>query len=78
MTYGVGYDYCSVMHYGPTNSFMCRIAPIHNFTCAVNGHTVDEVGQRYGLSELDIEEVNKRYNCGGKLIVVVLRYLINK
>ena len=69
LTYGIGYDYCSVMHYGQFDSD-CIMTAKHAVSCTVKGQTVTQIGQRIGLSELDIEEINKRYNCDGKYIIV--------
>ena len=65
-TYDVGYDYCSVMHYGSLNAIGCRLTPTHSVVCNVKGRHITEIGQRLGLSDLDIEEINKRYSCDGK------------
>uniref|UniRef100_A0A8C4JA51 Metalloendopeptidase n=1 Tax=Dromaius novaehollandiae TaxID=8790 RepID=A0A8C4JA51_DRONO len=56
---GLPYDYSSVMHYGP-----------HTFTNTTGKATIvpipDEsvhIGQRQGLSNLDVAKINKLYNC---------------
>ena len=69
LTYGIGYDYCSVMHYGQFDSD-CIMTPKHTVSCTVKGQKVTQIGQRIGLSEKDIEEINKRYNCDGRYISV--------
>ncbi|XP_075422796.1 embryonic protein UVS.2-like [Ascaphus truei] len=56
---GLEYDYSSVMHYGKyafsTDYIQASINPIpNNFT---------PIGQRYGLSNLDVAKINKLYNC---------------
>ncbi|CAM4686020.1 astacin-like metalloendopeptidase [Lepidochelys kempii] len=56
---GLQYDYSSVMHYG-TNAFSntpgkATIIPIPDASV--------RVGQRYGLSNLDVAKINKLYNC---------------
>ncbi|XP_067414182.1 astacin-like metalloendopeptidase [Emydura macquarii macquarii] len=56
---GLQYDYSSVMHYG-TNTFSntpgkATIVPIPDASVPV--------GQRYGLSNLDVAKINKLYNC---------------
>ncbi|TFK15046.1 arginase-2, mitochondrial [Platysternon megacephalum] len=56
---GLQYDYSSVMHYG-TNAFSntpgkATIIPIPDASIPV--------GQRYGLSNLDVAKINKLYNC---------------
>ncbi|NP_001273823.1 astacin-like metalloendopeptidase-like precursor [Pelodiscus sinensis] len=56
---GLQYDYSSVMHYG-TNAFSntpgkATIVPIPDASVPV--------GQRYGLSNLDVAKINKLYNC---------------
>merc|ERR1712227_998219 len=63
--YDVSYDYCSVLHYG-SNQGYCKITPKSwkTVSCTIKGHPVTEIGQRIGLSEKDIEEINKRYQCG--------------
>ena len=33
-------------------------------SCTIKGQPVTDIGQRIGLSEKDIEEINKRYQCG--------------
>ena len=33
-------------------------------SCTIKGQPVTKIGQRIGLSEKDIEEINKRYQCG--------------
>ena len=69
LTYGIGYDYCSVMHYGQFDSD-CIMTPKHAVSCTVKGQKVTQIGQRIGLGEKDIEEINKRYNCDGRYISV--------
>ena len=76
LTYGIGYDYCSVMHYGQFDSD-CIMTPKHAVSCTVKGQTVTEIGQRIGLSEKDIQEINKRYNCDGRYISGTYIYQIN-
>ena len=60
--YGIGYDYCSIMHYSE-GSGGCKIKPKHNFECIINGHRITEIGQRKGLSEKDIQGIKMRYKC---------------
>ncbi|NXO00385.1 ASTL metalloendopeptidase, partial [Rhinopomastus cyanomelas] len=56
---GLPYDYNSVMHYGPytfsNTSGKATIVPIPDGS--VN------IGQRQGLSNLDVAKINKLYNC---------------
>nr|XP_033784661.1 embryonic protein UVS.2-like [Geotrypetes seraphini] len=58
-TLGLEYDYSSVMHYGKfaftTNYLKATIKPIPNEFLAI--------GQRYGLSNLDVAKINRLYNC---------------
>ncbi|NXJ16154.1 ASTL metalloendopeptidase, partial [Odontophorus gujanensis] len=56
---GLPYDYSSVMHYGP-----------HTFTNTTGKATIVPVpdgsvhiGQRLGLSNLDVAKINRLYNC---------------
>ena len=62
--YDVSYDYCSVLHYGEYTQ--CKITPKSwkTVSCKIKGQPVTEIGQRIGLSDKDIEEINKRYKCG--------------
>ncbi|XP_078542156.1 embryonic protein UVS.2-like [Lissotriton helveticus] len=57
---GLEYDYASVMHYGmyafTTKSGQPTIVP------KPNPNTV--IGQRYGLSNLDVSKINALYQCG--------------
>uniref|UniRef100_A0A8D0FPY8 Metalloendopeptidase n=1 Tax=Strix occidentalis caurina TaxID=311401 RepID=A0A8D0FPY8_STROC len=56
---GLPYDYASVMHYGPytfTNTTgKATIVPIPDESV--------QIGQRQGLSNLDVAKINKLYNC---------------
>ncbi|XP_040266284.1 embryonic protein UVS.2-like [Bufo bufo] len=56
---GLEYDYSSVMHYGKysfaSNNYGQTIQPIPN-------NNVD-IGQRIGLSSLDVAKINRLYNC---------------
>ncbi|NXH17256.1 ASTL metalloendopeptidase, partial [Bucco capensis] len=53
------YDYSSVMHYGPytfsNTSGKATIVPIPDESV--------QIGQRQGLSNLDVAKINKLYNC---------------
>ena len=60
--YDVDYDYCSILHY-KADQWYCRITPKQSFSCTIKGQKVTEIGQRIWMSEKDIEEINKRYNC---------------
>ncbi|XP_063293601.1 embryonic protein UVS.2-like [Pelobates fuscus] len=56
---GLEYDYSSVMHYGrfafSISQNLATIVPKPNSSVAI--------GQRYGLSNLDISKINKLYTC---------------
>ena len=54
--YGVKYDLFSVMHYAGQNGILEAIDPNRNFL----------MGQRVGLSFLDMELANKAYKCSCK------------
>ncbi|XP_074596932.1 hatching enzyme 1.2-like [Brevipalpus obovatus] len=61
------YDYGSVMHYGSTaftNGKGPTIVPLKSGT---------EIGQRRGLSKVDLRKINKLYECSGKTVVHKLR-----
>ncbi|XP_029438937.1 astacin-like metalloendopeptidase [Rhinatrema bivittatum] len=57
---GLEYDYTSVMHYGrfafTNTSGQATIVPKPDSSVVI--------GQRYGLSNLDISKINKLYQCG--------------
>ena len=80
-TFGTEYDYCSVMHYGVLDT-ACKITPIKNVACRIKDQDVTEIGQKLGLSELDVTAINKHYNCDGKYccfhikVVMVLSTII--
>ncbi|XP_014678976.1 PREDICTED: high choriolytic enzyme 1-like [Priapulus caudatus] len=54
---GEPYDYSSVMHYGP-RAFSTGAGP--SITPLRSGVTI---GQRNGLSRIDVNKINKLYNC---------------
>jgi tolkin protein len=54
--YGVEYDLYSIMHYGSDNGIMSAVDSNRNFL----------MGQRVGLSFLDIETANLAYKCSRK------------
>uniref|UniRef100_F6YMH7 Metalloendopeptidase n=2 Tax=Xenopus tropicalis TaxID=8364 RepID=F6YMH7_XENTR len=56
---GLPYDYYSVMHY-PRNAF--SISPFLPTLITKPDPTI-QIGQRYGLTNLDIAKINKLYNC---------------
>ena len=54
-----GYDYRSVMHFPSTMGIQNRIVLTAN-----NGNVENsELGQRRGLSEQDVEDIHKLYDC---------------
>lgn len=55
--YGIPYDLSSIMHYGSSNGIITALDPKRNFL----------MGQRKGLSFLDIEMANLAYKCNGKI-----------
>lgn len=59
-SFGVKYDYGSVMHYSPT-SFSKDGKP----TIEAKQKTSATMGQRNGFSKSDIEKINKMYKCKG-------------
>ena len=61
--YDVSYDYCSVLHYGSGQGY-CKVSPRYKVDCTIKGQKVTDIGQRIGMSDKDIEEINKRYKCG--------------
>ena len=68
ITYGIGYDYCSILHYSERQGVAsgCEIKPIYPFNCLINGKVITKIGQRVGLSDKDIKEINARYKCKAK------------
>ena len=68
------YDYSSVMHYG-THAFAKGYAP----TILPKDGSSSIIGQRNGLSELDLEKINRLYSCtkftGGKKFTT--RFIVN-
>ena len=74
--FGLPYDYCSVTHAGkydyhgqpsPSSGQPCWIKTLNEVNCVVNGNHVIQIGQRFGLSDLDKETIRRRYNCRGML-----------
>lgn len=57
--FGFPYDYGSIMHYS-AYAFSKNQGP--TITATYSGGEV--MGQRYGLSAIDIGKINKMYNCG--------------
>ena len=56
------YDYSSVMHYG-THAFARSYGP----TIVPKDSSSSIIGQRKGLSEIDIEKINRLYSCSAYL-----------
>ncbi|XP_078540505.1 astacin-like metalloendopeptidase [Lissotriton helveticus] len=57
---GLTYDYSSVMHYGRYAFTNTSGQP----TILPKPDSTQDIGQRYGLSSLDIFKINTLYNCG--------------
>lgn len=57
----VGYDYGSVMHYG--EFFFTKTEGLK--TLQPKQETTATIGQRVGLSDLDVQQGNLLYNCPG-------------
>jgi hypothetical protein len=51
------YDLFSIMHYGPGDGVLKALDPKRNFL----------MGQRIGLSFIDINTVNVAYKCSGRI-----------
>ena len=71
-TYGLEYDYCSIMHYDMKTKLMpgtrpqtCIVMNKRPVRCNIKGKSVNYLGQRLGLSEKDIVTIRRRYNCKG-------------
>jgi len=57
--HGTSYDYCSIMHYGPT-----AFSKNGRITIRVLQNDGDcEIGQRSGFSKTDLEKLRKMYKC---------------
>lgn len=61
-TLGTGYDYASVMHYGP---YDFSVHPKRAKTIIAKQPGGAVMGQRKGLSKIDVYEINKLY-CGSR------------
>nr|CDJ26723.1 astacin-like metallopeptidase 8 protein [Tityus serrulatus] len=57
---GVEYDYASILHYGPK---MFAIDDTENTITPLNSEYNEVIGQRKGLSPLDIIKINRGYKC---------------
>ncbi|XP_017143723.1 low choriolytic enzyme [Drosophila miranda] len=58
--FGVPYDYGSVMHYSK-NAFSTNGRPT---IVPMQSNGADQMGQRNGFSDLDIQKLNRMYDCG--------------
>lgn len=58
-SFGVGYDFGSVLHYS-SNAFSKNGKP----TIEAKQKTTERMGQREGFSKRDIEKLKKMYKCG--------------
>ncbi|XP_034662822.1 high choriolytic enzyme 1 [Drosophila subobscura] len=58
--FGVPYDYGSVMHYSK-NAFSINGQPT---IVPMQSQGADQMGQRNGFSDLDIQKLNRMYDCG--------------
>lgn len=63
----VGYDYGSVMHYG--EFFFTREKGLR--TLEPTQTTTATIGQRIGLSDLDVQQGNLLYNCPGMAVLLL-------
>ncbi|XP_067136226.1 meprin A subunit beta-like [Centruroides vittatus] len=54
------YDYASILHYGPK---MFAVDDTENTITPLNPEYEEVIGQREGLSQLDILRINRRYKC---------------
>ncbi|EDV93000.1 GH18521 [Drosophila grimshawi] len=59
--FGVKYDFDSVMHY---SSRAFSLNGEQTMVARVEENTV-RMGQRFGFSDLDVEKINRMYNCSG-------------
>ncbi|XP_055604493.1 zinc metalloproteinase nas-13-like [Uranotaenia lowii] len=59
-TYGIPYNYGSVMHYSKFAGARSNQSPVMNNRQMWNG----DFGNESGFSQSDIDAVNIRYNCG--------------
>lgn len=57
-SFGIGYDYGSVLHYSSL-----AFSKNGKNTIEAKMRTNEQMGQRVGLSKKDIEKVNKMYKC---------------
>jgi hypothetical protein len=80
---GTDYDYGSIMHYSRFAFFNCPVC----YTISINNNATytsqgrPTLGQRNGLSSIDITQVRRLYKCPGEgqrgFLVLYLRYGIN-
>ena len=65
------YDFCSILHY-PLGEYpnICtlRLKKREQENCVVNDKSV-KIGQRLGLTDTDILEINRKYNCKGEMLI---------
>ena len=71
---GVGYDYGSVMHYG--EFFFTKQRGTRTLVPKTSGVSI---GQRIGLSDLDVQQARILYQCDGMTVLLesaIVVYLV--